>query len=416
MVPTLLMLLACEDSALPTENAAPTLVPSVDGGYSLDLDVAGGAKGAPAGLVFHFPPGAGVDAWTGPLSDGSKGFHFEVRSESNAVVCTPDLPLAGLSRLETRWRVISVDPGPQNFMGVNLELRNHGADGSLISPETGRYSVLKNIRTAGDWLTTAVVVNPLPGAVTGEFCFRFVRSTGTIEVDSLLIGTGPALPGDEAATAIAAAPEAAASTSVGVAPEADGTCPPCPCLTTPDAPPPPKSDGNTKVELPATVSGGGGRWTLDEPGGTHGAPAGFDFLLPSSGAEASIGELGDAVGFRLKTTVEVSKAAACSLDFVPTPKMAAYGRVRVTELQRQEKGGAGFATEIRAWAVTGELLSPSTGKYVRVHTAQVPAGWVEFKKVFEVPKGAVKARICTRFADAMGTAEVDWLAVSPVSE
>lgn len=422
MVTLLLALLSCEESAVPDPDKPPPLVPRAEGGFHLDLDEAGGVKGAPAGMVFHFPPGAGVDAWTGPLSDGSKGFHFEVRSESNAVVCTPDLPLEGLSRMQVRWRVLNIDPGPQKFMGINVELRNHSETGELISPESGRYSVLKNVRSPGDWNTFDAAVVPLDGAVTGEFCFRFVRSTGTIEVDSIDLGSGTGEPGPDEAGADPAAgaeadPAGEPSNADPADPTADGTCPPCPCLETPATPPAPAGDGGkAKIELPTKVSGGGGRWTLDEPGGAHGAPAGFDFILPPQGASTTIGDLGGATGFRLQTTIEASKAAACSLDFVPTPRMAAYGRVRVVDVTRQDKGGAGFATEIRAWAASGELVSPSTGKYVRLHTAQAPGSWVEFKKVFETPAGAVKARICTRFADAMGTGEVDWLAVVPVED
>jgi hypothetical protein len=155
------------------------------------MDEPGGEKGAPQGMAFLFTPGAKVESQTGPLSDGSTGFRFAVAEEGTSVVCTAALPLAEPRGVHVRLKMEAVTPGPQKFMGLQLELRSRDAPGALVFPPAGRYTTVHTFRDVSDWQELDAAVVPPAGSVTGELCFRFVRSTGAVEVDSLALLPNP---------------------------------------------------------------------------------------------------------------------------------------------------------------------------------------------------------------------------------
>ncbi len=355
---------------LPPVPTDITLVPGAVGeSVALEMNVAGGGNGAPEGLVFIVPPGAQstATAIAGELSDGSKGFSLEVTQAGDAVVCTQAILLAPTSHFKTRIKVSGLVPGPESWMGLNVELRSRASGGELVSPPGGRYSLLRNFRADADWLEWEADLVPAPGAVRGEVCYRFVNSTGKVEVDRLeVVAPGVPIP--------AAVPEP-----------------------------------NGAEAAPASEV----RLELDAPGGGAGAPQGFDFVIPDpTGVTLTAADLGDgAKGIHFAVS-QAGNAAACS-QFLPLgPRGVARGRVKLSDIQTDGRDWTGFVAEVRAFNSAGGLVAAGTTPYTTVYTGKSVAEWKDFQFPFSTPGGAVSGKLCLRFVESTGTADVDWVAVS----
>lgn len=344
----------------PAPEVAPTpppATPAPGAGESkvLELDATGGGAGAPAGTNFILPAGSQATATAGKLSDGSTGFTLSVQAAGDALVCAQAVDVGSTLGVKARLKVSGIRPGPQDWMGMNLEVRARDATGALISPPGGRYVLLRNLRQDMDWADVTADAAIPAGATRAEVCFRFVSSTGTLEVDRMeLTGTGGA--------------------------------------------------GGATAEK---------RWDLDQPGGTAGAPAGAAFFLApgTEGATTKVGDLGGASGFNL-TVTKPGNALACTEPFPAAGKMEAKGRARVKEIAAGGGAYSGFTAEIRSYDATGGLVPAPGSQYIPLNVWKQPGDWQEFQVGFTAPPGAVTGKVCVRFVESTGSADVDWLAVA----
>ena len=406
MLASLLALFSCTGEA-PPPTPAPTPTkkagapaPDEQGAYHFLMDEPGGEKGAPMGMAFLFTPGAKVESQTGPLSDGSSGFRFALAEEGTSVVCTAALPLAEPRGVRVRLRMESVTPGPQKFMGLQLELRSRDATGALVFPTTGRYTTVHTFREASDWQELEAPVLPPAGSVTGELCFRFVRSVGAVEVDSLDL-----LP----------SPPATATTPASTTPVEAPTCPEgcCPCSGeavpsvaaaggTP-APAPKSRKGPQIFPLPIT-------WDLNSGGGKNGAASGWELIPAKENPATTVGVEGGASLF-VKTTA-VDGAATCSDRFSSGQRLIVKGRVSVSDYQSNGKKNSAFVVELRNFDAEGKLVTKANVRFQRLFTAQTVLEWFDFAKDVIPPEDAVASRLCVRFVESTGVAKVDWLSVT----
>lgn len=412
MMSLLLLILGCP-GATNTEPVAPPpsttvetppveagVVAEADGSYHFSMDEGGGTKGAPKGMAFLFAPGSEVDAMSGALSDGSNGFRFGVATENTSVVCTTAIPLNGPVSATARVKVGSVNPGPQPFMGLQLELRSRDSEGGLVEPPNGRYSTLKVFREASEWQTIEAKVKPPAGAVNGEFCFRFVRSTGVVEVDDLVIRPGE--------MADATAPVA---TDADVAPTCPAGC--CPCNGGADA----VAGASVPARVPVNKRGPAIfplpiKWEADEGGGKNGAPKGFELIADKNGSNTTVSLL-KGKGFMMKTASSNDATVVCSDRFAVSGRVIVKGNVAVEDFRAGEKKNSAFVVELRSFGEDGKLVSPAKVKFQRLYAVQTVLDWNEFSKEIVPPAAAVASRVCFHFADSSGSASLDWLGVYP---
>lgn len=374
---TLLLLVACggneSDVKLPTppteppptEPAPPTTPTAPPNAVTLDLDTVGGTNGAPAGMAFILPPGAQAETVAGRLSDGSSGFRLAANAPGDALVCTTPRPMGTQVTVGARLKLAEIAPGPQDWMGLNVELRARDASGALVSPAGARYVLLRNLRTSGDWTDIQATGAVPAGASQGEICFRFVNSTGSVEVDSLSIGD-PSAP----ATAADAAPAAPAG--------------------------------------PVT------RWELDAAGGANGAPAGFSFLVPpgTAGASLTAGPVSGGTGIKFDVTT-AGNTLACSDPIPASVAMKAKARVKLASVKADGRPHTGFVTEVRTFDAGNMLVSPAGSQYTTLATLKTPGDWVDVGGPFSAPAGATTAKLCFRFVESTGSAEIDWAEAGP---
>lgn len=356
--------------AAPPASEAEAFAP-VAGAKVFDLDLPGGHGGAPAGSSFHLPPGAVVETFAGDLGDGTLGLRLGARAEGDALACTERMAVGASGALVVRLRVPELVAGGVAWHGLDLEMRARDAGGALVSPEGSRYVVLQRWREpVGQWTELTAPFATPAGAVTGEFCFRFVKSTGVVEVDRVqVLGESPA--GAPAATA----------------PAADAT---------PGAP-----DG-----------GALGRWDLDEAG-PIGAPPGTTFVLPAEAAASSLrvdALEGGATGVRIEVP-SPGNALLCTEPFAAAPTLRARARVRTAAVAGPGKAGTGFVAEARCFDPSGTLAPGPVGPYLRLGEWTEPTAWVELDAEIQPPPTAATAKLCFRFVDATGVAEVDWIEV-----
>ena len=347
-------------------------------------------------MAFLFTPGAKVESQTGPLSDGSTGFRFAVAEEGTSVVCTPALPLAEPRGVHVRLKMEAVTPGPQKFMGLQLELRSRDATGALVFPPAGRYTTVHTFRDVSDWQELDAAVVPPAGSVTGELCFRFVRSTGAVEVDSLALLPNP--PATEAAPASVAQVEG---------PICPAGC--CPCTgeavaSTEPAPTEPKPRKGPQIfPLPIT-------WDLNSPGGKNGAAAGWELIPPKEDLATKVGvDGGEAL--IIKTTA-VDGSATCSDRFSSGQRLIVKGRVSLSDYQSSGKKNSAFVVELRNFDAEGKLVTKANVRFQRLFTAQTVLEWFDFAKDVIPPEEAAASRLCVRFVESTGVAKVDWLTVT----
>lgn len=376
LVSLALLLAACSgESPAPApapEPAAPVAPapapPPAAETRTLPLDAPGGLNGAPEGLNFIVPDPKGAEAKAGPLSDGSTGFTLTARNPGDAVVCTQPMRLQPSVTFKSRVRVADIKPGAQPWMGMNVELRARDDAGNLVSPPGGRYTLLQNLREPGAFADLENAASLPTGATKGELCFRFVESRGTVEVDSIAV-TG-------------ALPEVAEAPAV--------------------------------VDIPAPTT----RFELDQPGGGSGAPMGADFFIPPgiAGVSTRVGPLENSTASGFAFTVsQPGNALACSQAFPVTGggTMWAQGSVRVREVSSDPRAFAGFTAEVRSYDGAGALVSPPGSQFTSIQVWKAPTpDFAPFGKEFTVPDKAATAKICLRYAETTGAADVDWLGIT----
>jgi hypothetical protein len=273
---------------------------------------------------------------------------------------------------KSRLRVAEVKPGPQPWMGLNIEVRARDDAGNLVSPPGGRYTLLQNIREPGQFLDLEHNVSLPAGATKAELCVRFVESRGTVEVDNVSV--------------------------VGVLPE------------------PVEAEAVAQV-IPEPTT----RFELDEAGGGGGAPKGADFFIPAgiAGVSTRIGALENsaATGFTL-TVSQPGNALACSSLFPVSAasKGWAQGSVRVRDVKSDARPFTGLTAEVRSYDAANALVSPPGSPFVTVQVWKSSSpDFAKFGKEFTVPDKATTAKLCLRFAESTGSADVDWLGVTTES-
>lgn len=340
--------------AEPPAAPAPPPPAAAPAAKVLELDDLGGGGGAPGGMNFIVPAGSDAELVPGKVGDGGTGFRMTVRTPGDALACTQAVDVGGTLGIRARLALSEVKTGGQPWMGLNLEVRARDASGALVSPPGARYVLVKNLTAPVDWGDVYGTAAIPPGAVKAEVCFRFVNATGTVEVDRV---------------------------------ELHGTA--------------------------MTATPAGTRWELDQPGGENGAPLGASFLVPpgTPGAETFAGDLGGASGYRLAVR-QPSNAVVCTEPFPVGGKMLGRGRVRLTEAQAGGGAYSGFTAEVRSYDAAGALVSPSSSQFIPLQVWKAPGAWAEFEAPFTAPERAATARLCTRFVESTGVAEVDWLGVA----
>lgn len=345
-----------ESPPAPAEPVPPA--PPATEARVLELDDLGGGGGAPAGMNFIVPPGSDAELVPGGLEAGAKGFRMTVRAHGDALACTDPFEVGPTLGAKVRLRLAGVTTGGQPWMGLNIEARPRDAAGALVSPAGSRYLLLQNLTADAPWGEVEVAGAVPVGAVRAELCFRFVNATGTLEVDRV---------------------------------ELQG------------------------VAAPAAV--GGTRWELDEAGGQNGAPKGAAFLVPpgSTGVETFAGDLGGVMGYRLRVSAP-GNALVCTDAFPVAGKMVATGRARARGVRAGGGPYQGFTAEVRSYDAAGALVSPPTAQFIPLKVWTAESDWTGFTSAFTPPAGAATGKLCTRFVEATGVGEVDWLGVAPAGE
>jgi hypothetical protein len=360
----LLWVLACtpeaDVSALPPISSAPVVpdaptAPVTGESKALELDFAGGLNGAPYGMAFFIPPNTQATAASKVLSDGSEGFELVAIAPGDAVACTQPVKVIGPFTVGARQRVASVEGVSQSWTGAQAEIRARRDDNSLVEVPGTRYLPIRHTQAATDWESWEQRVEPPPGATKVEVCWRFVGTTGTLEVDRVqLVSEGVPLP------------------------------PPVPVVSL--------------------------DWDLDEVG-PAGSPEGFDFLIPPGTQGVALTARDGGIRFEV---TKAGNAVTCSQPFSVAPGMLFRGRMRLRELGTDARTWTGFVAEVRSFDMIGGLASPAGMPFTTLQTWKATTGdWVEFENAYAPPRGAVTGKLCFRFVESTGEADLDWVAVGP---
>jgi hypothetical protein len=349
------------ESRLPA-LVSPPLVPPLDDvvaegeSRAFDLDLPGGGTGAPFGANLFVPPGAAGEADAGLLSDGSRGARLVVPGTADTVLCASPVNATGSLEVTARLRIAAV-AAPA---AVELELRPRDAGGELVSPPDARYVRLHRWDAPSDWAEWTATGALPEGAVKAEVCLRFVGGPGELELDRLVVQT-PGIP------------------------------------------------------LPPVVPVVSRRWDLDQPGGSRGAPLGFEFLIPPGTTGVTLdtdlgADEGDARGAHIRVTTK-GNAVICSEGFAAASGMVGRARVKVREVESDARPWTGFVVEVRTYDLVGGLVSPGGGPFTLLRALKEPADWQDVAVAFAPPAEATTAKLCLRFVEATGDALVDWAAV-----
>ena len=326
----------------------------------LGLDLAGGYGGAPEGLAFIVPPGTTSTASFGDLGEGVTGVRFEVKQAGDALVCTQLLPLGPQAFVRARLRVPAIAPGAGSWMGLNFELRARDGQGALVSPAGVQYQLIKNLRETSSWQDVEQRVTVPAGATQGEFCFRFVLSTGTLEVDKLSIVSKS---GDGAAS-IAPTPVA-----------------PTPVTTQPRPPSPPVAVSTAPLSTAplSTV-------TAARPGSNpEGAARGFTLRLDQRGS-----------------------SVACTPWIATSGPLSVQGTADVATINPEAVDWSGLAVEAYARDARDQPLSAQGVPYAPIFVTTRQGLGQRFSADWSPPADTSRARLCVRFSDASGSASFDW--------
>lgn len=311
------------------------------------LDRAGGYGGAPEGLAFIVPPGATSTASFGDLGEGVTGVRFEVKQAGDALVCTQLLPLGPQAFVRARLRVPAIAPGAGSWMGLNFELRARDGLGALVSPAGGQYQLIKNLRETSSWQDVEQRITVPTGATQGEFCFRFVLSTGTLEVDKLSI--------------VSKSGEGAASLA-----------------------PPPAATPRVATEPTPPVA----------------APT-------ATAARTAVGPEGASRGFTLRLDQRGS-SVACTPWIATSAALRVQGTADVATINPEAVDWSGLAVEAYARDARDQPLSTQGVPYASIFVTTRQGLGQRFSVDWSPPADTSRARLCARFSDASGSASFDW--------
>ena len=88
-----------------------------------------------------------------------------------------------------RYRIRELETDAREWTGFVAEVRTYDMVGGLASPAGMPFSTLKTWKAADDaWADFESAFAPPKGAVTGKLCFRFVESTGKVDLDWAAVG------------------------------------------------------------------------------------------------------------------------------------------------------------------------------------------------------------------------------------
>ncbi|GDX83159.1 hypothetical protein LBMAG42_49700 [Deltaproteobacteria bacterium] len=340
----------------------------------LELDKPGGFGGAPEGMAFIVPPGSTSSATFGDLGEGVSGIRFEVKQPGDALVCTQLLPLGPQAFVRARVRVPELAAGAGSWMGLNFELRPRDGLGALVSPPGGQYLLIKNVRETTGWQDVEQRLTVPSGATQGEFCFRFVLSTGALEIDKLSIVSKQ---GDGAS---AAAPPPAPAPVPAVPVPAPVVTPPAPVVAkskaTKEKAPEPAAVAPTVV---ATV-------VAAQPG-----------PIPEGGSR----------GFTLRLDQRGS-SVACTPWILTSTTLRVTGTADVSAINPEAVDWSGLAVEAYARDANDRPLASNGVPYAPIFVTMQQALGQRFALDWAPPAGTARARLCARFSDASGNAAFDW--------
>jgi hypothetical protein len=162
----------------------PPPVPVVSVRWDLDTP---GPSGAPEGFEFMVPPG--TRGATIVTEDG--GIRFETTAASNALACSQPFSVAPGMLFRARYRLRDLQTDTRPWTGFVAEVRTYDMIGGLASPQGVPFSTLNTWKAAvPDWAEFEGAFAPPKGAVTGKLCFRFVESTGAVDLDWAAVGPG----------------------------------------------------------------------------------------------------------------------------------------------------------------------------------------------------------------------------------
>jgi hypothetical protein len=323
--------------------------PKFDGEVrTLELDAPGGIGGAPEGMAFIVPPGAQAETFAGDLGGGVQGLRITTKAPADAVACTQSLAMSGTVFVKARVRVPAVTPGAADWQGATVEVRARDANGGLVSPPGMMFTPVQVVRAPTDWEDVQGKITVPAGATKGEVCFRLVLSTGTMEVDRLMV-IAPKAAG------VSSAPALVAATPAPVSPTPAPVSPPAPVVA---------------ALAPSAVGSAG--------------PHGLVLDAPS-----------------------VSSGVSCS-GWLPASKaITVFGTLTVSTQEPAAPDWSGIVVEAYAQGAGGPLIPFSGAPYLPLR-ARTMVGSETFSERWTPPKGAQQVKVCVRYASAAGTAAVDW--------
>ena len=340
--------------------------PAFDGTLKeLSLDAAGGFNGAPEGMTFIVPPGGSSTAEFTTFSDGNKGARLTVKAVGDTLVCTQSVPLGPQAFLRARLRVPEIAPGGGSWMGMNAELRTRDDRGNLVSPPGLMFALVKNIREpTPEWSDVDAKLAVPAGATQGELCFRFVLSTGVVEIDKVAIVSRR-----DGAQVVAAAPAAAQAVAA-------------PASTT---------LVSTAAVAPAM------------PPVTTTAPT----VTPVTNSVAPSGSDGSSRGFTLRVDQRAS-SVACTKWVVSSAAVTVFGTVDINSVNAEAVDWSGLAVEAYARDVNDKPVTPGGVPYSPLFVTTHSGLGQKFSVSWKPPLGSTRVRLCARFSDAAGNAAFDW--------
>lgn len=350
----------------PVVPDVPSDVPDAES-RAFEMDFGGGGSGGPYGVNFFIPTGTVATATTGALDDTRKGFTLTVPQPGDAVVCTASVRMRDHVHLAGTMRVAAVSPTAEAWTGFDVEVRARDEQKQIVAPAGARFVQVEHLRAPTEGFQAWEADVELPaGAVQGEVCWRFVKATGTAQVDRLVVES--------------------------------------PGVPVPVAPPIVAVD-----------------WPLDEPGGAGGAPLGFAFLIPPGtlGAELALyrepataperpapGEHDVERGVRMAVR-QPGNALVCSDPFSVAPGMVVRGRVRIDAVQTDARAWTGFVAEIRTYDMVGGLASAGATPFTLLKAWKAAGDWETFEAPFAPPAGAANGKLCFRFVESTGEAHIE---------
>lgn len=162
----------------------PLAVPVVSVRWELDTP---GPSGVPEGFDFMLPPGTRGAS----LVTEAGAIRFETTAVSNALACSQPFSVAPGMLFRGRYRLRDLQTDARSWTGFVAEVRTYDMIGGLASPAGLPFSVLQTWKApTPDWAEFESAFAPPTGAVTGKLCFRFVESTGAVDLDWVAVGPG----------------------------------------------------------------------------------------------------------------------------------------------------------------------------------------------------------------------------------